>query len=42
MVQISLKTQTVLPGVVALCFQHGGSDDNEVPQLHATQSESLD
>ena len=28
-------------GVVALCYQHKPLD-NEVPQLHATQSEPLD
>ena len=34
-----------LCGVVALCYQHQvvvGGADNKVPQLHATQSESLD
>ena len=31
----------MLRGVVALCYQHKPLD-NEVPQLHATQSEPLD
>ena len=37
----SLRAQTALCGVVALRYQHH-DNDNEVPQLHTTQSAPLD
>ena len=41
----SLRAQTAVRGVVVPCYQHHNAVDgvdNNVPQLHATLSESLD
>ena len=38
---VQSRNYILLRGVVALCYQHKPLD-NEVPQLHATQSEPLD
>ena len=46
--RLSLRGQIALNGVVAPCYRHHqppvvvGGVDNEVPRLHATQSEPLD